>query len=239
MVAKVELKTGPSLITRRQLRRSVDVTASKGNRALGDIVRDIQRELNQMKLPPGYITAIRGAEESRREAFSGLFIALVAAVFLIYIILASQFESLVHPLVVMTAIPMALIGALLGLLIGGQTISVLSMLGILMLVGIVISNSVLLVQFINLQKERGLETNEAIMVAGPIRLRPILMTALGTIFAMIPMALAIREGSEMFKPLAIAVLGGLITSTFLTLLFVPAIYSLLDEFSRRRRKAQR
>ncbi|MBC7329804.1 efflux RND transporter permease subunit [bacterium] len=239
MVAKVELKTGPSLITRRQLRRSVDVTASKGNRPLGDIVRDIQRELNQMKFPPGYITAIRGAEESRREAFSGLFIALVAAIFLIYIILASQFESLVHPLVVMTAIPMALIGALLGLLIGGQTLSVLSMLGILMLVGIVISNSVLLVQFINLQKERGLETNEAIMVAGPIRLRPILMTALGTIFAMIPMALAIREGSEMFKPLAIAVLGGLITSTFLTLLFVPAIYSLLDEFSRRRKKAQR
>jgi HAE1 family hydrophobic/amphiphilic exporter-1 len=239
MVVKVELKTGPSLITRRQLRRSIDITASKGNRALGDIVKDIQKELNQMKFPPGYITAIRGAEESRKEAFSGLFIALVAAVFLIYIILASQFESLVHPLVVMTAIPMALIGALLGLLLGGQTISVISMLGILMLVGIVISNSVLLVQFINLQKERGLETNEAIMVAGPIRLRPILMTALGTIFAMIPMALAIREGSEMFKPLAIAVLGGLITSTFLTLLFVPTIYSLLDEFSRRRRKAQR
>jgi HAE1 family hydrophobic/amphiphilic exporter-1 len=237
MVAKVELKTGPSLITRRQLRRSIDITASKGNRALGDIVKDIQRELNQMKFPPGYITAIRGAEESRREAFSGLFIALVGAVFLIYIILASQFESLVYPLVVMTAIPLALIGALLGLLLGGQTISVLSMLGILMLVGIVISNSVLLVQFINLQKEQGLETNEAIMVAGPIRLRPILMTALGTIFAMIPMALAIREGSEMFKPLAIAVLGGLITSTFLTLLFVPALYSLLDEFSRRRKKA--
>ncbi|MGB9798165.1 MAG: efflux RND transporter permease subunit, partial [bacterium] len=187
------------------------------------------------KFPPGYITAIRGAEESRREAFSGLFIALVGAVFLIYVILASQFESLVHPLVIMTAIPMALIGALLALLLGGETISVLSLLGILMLAGIVISNSVLLVQFINLQRERGLETKEAIMVAGPIRLRPILMTALGTIFAMIPMALAIREGSEMFKPLAIAVLGGLISSTFLTLLFVPALYSVLDEFSKRRR----
>ncbi|MGB9606968.1 MAG: efflux RND transporter permease subunit [bacterium] len=235
MVAKIELTTGPSLITRRQFRRSVDVTASKGNRALGDIVRDIQRELNKMKFPPGYITAIRGAEESRREAFSGLFIALVGAVFLIYVILASQFESLVHPLVIMTAIPMALIGALLALLLGGETISVLSLLGILMLAGIVISNSVLLVQFINLQRERGLETKEAIMVAGPIRLRPILMTALGTIFAMIPMALAIREGSEMFKPLAIAVLGGLISSTFLTLLFVPALYSVLDEFSKRRR----
>ncbi|MGC8843343.1 MAG: efflux RND transporter permease subunit, partial [bacterium] len=235
MVAKIELTTGPSLITRRQFRRSVDVTASKGNRALGDIVRDIQRELNKMKFPPGYITAIRGAEESRREAFSGLFIALVGAVFLIYVILASQFESLVHPLVIMTAIPMALIGALLALLLGGETISVLSLLGILMLAGIVISNSVLLVQFINLQRERGLETKEAIMVAGPIRLRPILMTALGTIFAMIPMALAIREGSEMFKPLAIAVQGGQISSTFLTLLFVPALYSVLDEFSKRRR----
>ncbi|PNV81044.1 MAG: hypothetical protein C0179_04730, partial [Fervidicoccus sp.] len=173
MVAKIELTTGPSLITRRQFRRSVDVTASKGNRALGDIVRDIQRELNKMKFPPGYITAIRGAEESRREAFSGLFIALVGAGFLIYVILASQFESLVHPLVIMTAIPMALIGALLALLLGGETISVLSLLGILMLAGIVISNSVLLVQFINLQRERGLETKEAIMVAGPIRLRPI------------------------------------------------------------------
>ncbi|MBC7327371.1 efflux RND transporter permease subunit [bacterium] len=236
MVAQVVLTTGPSLITRRQLTRTIDVTAAKGNRALSDIVRDIQRELVMMNLPAGYTTTIRGTEESRREAFSGLFIALVAAIFLIYIILASQFESLVQPLVVMTAIPMALIGVMLGLLLGGQTISVLSMLGILMLVGIVISNSVLLVQFINLQRERGLETNDAILVAGPIRLRPILMTALGTIFAMIPMALAIREGSEMFKPLAIAVLGGLTTSTFLTLLFVPAIYSILDEWARRRRQ---
>lgn len=236
MVAQVRLTTGPSLITRRQLQRSIDVVATKGNRPLGDIIRDIQKELSAMKFPPGYTTSIRGAEESRREAFSGLFIALVAAVFLIYIILASQFESLIHPLVVMTAIPMALIGVMLGLLLGGQTISVLSMLGILMLVGIVISNSVLLVQFINLQREQGLETNEAIMVAGPIRLRPILMTALGTIFAMIPMALAMREGSEMFKPLAIAVLGGLTTSTFLTLLFVPAMYIFLDKWSRRRRR---
>lgn len=236
MVAQVKLTTGPSLITRRGLQRSIDITASKGNRALGDIVRDIQKEIRSLKFPPGYTTSIRGAEESRREAFSGLFIALVAAIFLIYIILASQFESLVHPLVVMTAIPMALIGVMLGLLLGGQTINVLSLLGVLMLVGIVISNSVLLVQFINLQKERGLKTNEAIMVAGPIRLRPILMTALGTIFAMIPMALAIREGSEMFKPLAIAVLGGLTTSTFLTLLFVPAMYSLLDEWTRSKKE---
>jgi len=235
MVAQLQLTTGPSLITRRDLQRSIDVTASTGERALGDIVRDIQQEIDRMKLPPGYTTSMRGSEESRREAFSGLFIAMIAAVFLIYIILASQFESLAHPLVVMTAIPMALIGVLLGLLLGGQTLNVLSMLGILMLIGIVISNSVLLVQFINLQKEQGLETNEAIMVAGPIRLRPILMTALGTIFAMIPMALAIREGSELFKPLAIAVLGGLITSTFLTLLFVPAVYSSFDEWRRRRR----
>ncbi len=234
MVAQVKLATGPSLITRRQLQRTIDITASKGNRALGDIVRDIHKELQAMKFPAGYTTSIRGAEETRREAFSGLFIALIAAVFLIYIILASQFESLIYPLVVMTAIPMALIGVMLGLLLGGQTISVLSMLGILMLTGIVISNSVLLVQFINLQKERGLEISEAIMRAGTIRLRPILMTALSTIFAMIPMALAIREGSEMFKPLAIAVLGGLSTSTFLTLLVVPALYSLFEEWARGR-----
>ncbi len=235
-IAKVSLTTGPSMIPRHKHQRAISVTASKGGRALGDIIRDIQREIRRMSLPPGYSTEIRGQEKQRREAFSGLFTALIAGVFLIYIILASQFESLAQPLIVMTAIPLSLIGVMLALFLTGQTLNVISMLGILMLAGIVISNSVLLVQFINLQKEKGLETKEAIMVAGPIRLRPILMTALGTIFAMIPMALAMREGSEMFKPLAIAVLGGLTTSTFLTLLVVPVIYSIVDEWGRKWRR---
>lgn len=235
-IAKVSFTSGPSMIPRHKHQRAISVTAAKGGRALGDIIRDIQREIQRMSLPPGYSAEIRGQEKQRREAFSGLFTALIAGIFLIYIILASQFESLVQPLIVMTAIPLSLIGVMLALFLTGQTFSVISMLGILMLAGIVISNSVLLVQFINLQKERGLETKEAIMTAGPIRLRPILMTALGTIFAMIPMALAMREGSEMFKPLAIVVLGGLTTSTFLTLLVVPVIYSIVDEWGRKLRR---
>jgi len=158
-----------------------------------------------------------------------MFIALIAGILLIYMILASQFESLVHPFTILMAVPMEVIGVFLALFLTGTTLTVTVMLGILMLTGIVVSNSILLVDKTNQLRDAGMQRNEAILKAGPIRLRPILMTSLSTTFALIPMALGLREGSEMFQPMGIAALGGLITSSFLTLLLVPVVYSLLDD----------
>ncbi len=172
-----------------------------------------------------------GGEEERQESFGGIFVALGLGIILIYMILAAQFESFFHPFTIMLAIPLEVIGVLGALFITGVPISLFVMLGILLLTGIVVSNSILLVQMINLLRERGYELREAIIEGGALRLRPILMTALSTLLALVPVSLGLREGSELWQPLAIAVIGGLFTSTFLTLFVVPVAYSLNEQFA--------
>ncbi|MCK4324553.1 MAG: efflux RND transporter permease subunit, partial [Armatimonadetes bacterium] len=230
-IAAVRSTLGPSQINRDDRQRSVTIEASTGERALSEIVEDVEQRLSEVEWPAGYGYEIGGSEEDRREAFAGMGIALVLGILLIYMILAAQFESFVHPFTIMLAIPLEVIGVVIALLLTNLAISIMVMLGILMLTGIVVSNSILLVQMINLLRERGYELREAIIEGGTLRLRPILMTAIATLFAMIPLALGLRAGSEMWQPLAIAVIGGLFTSTFLTLFVVPVAYSLNEQFA--------
>jgi len=232
-IAKVELARGPSEINRTDRQRCIYVNAGKTKRSLSDVVNDMNKQLKTVIFPPGYAWSHEGAEKRRSESFGALGLAMLAGIILIYLILAAQFESLIQPFIIMLAIPLEIIGAVLALLITHQIFTVVAFLGVLMLTGIVVSNSILLVSLTNSLREEGMPRNEAIFKAGPIRLRPILMTSLATVFAMIPMAIGLREGSESFKPLAITVIGGLLTSTFLTLLVVPVAYSLIDDLGKR------
>ncbi len=233
-VATIVETMGPTLVSRYERRRSVEIYADKvKERPLDAIVADCDAVLKAVGMPVGYSYEFRGSEEDRRESFSGLFISLGLGILLIYIILASQFESVVQPFIIMLAIPLEVIGVFVALLITGTPISIMVMLGILLLTGIVVSNSILLVHVVNLLRERGFSTREALVRGGELRLRPILMTALATLAAMTPMALALREGSDMWRPLGITVLGGLVSSTFLTLLVVPVAYSVTDQIATR------
>lgn len=230
-VAEVVPELGPSSISRNDRERTVTVTGSNEGRPLSEVVADIDAAMKQMDWPEGYRYEFGGTEEQRAEAFGGMFTALALGVLLIYMILAAQFESLLQPLVIMLAIPLELIGVLGGLLLTGVPLGIMAMLGVLMLTGIVVSNSILLVQMVNLLRHRGLPVREALVEGGAIRLRPILMTALATVLAMVPLALAQRTGSEMWQPLGIAAIGGLTTSTFLTLFVIPVAYSAMESAS--------
>ncbi len=228
-VATVRTVLGPTQISRDERRRSVTVEGGKSERALTEIMADVDERMQAIEWPEGYRYQFGGAEEDRQEAFAGMGLALIIGILLIYIILASLFESLVHPFTIMLAIPLEVIGVFIALLLTDTSVSIMVLMGLLMLTGIVVSNSILLVQMINILRERGLPLREAIIEGGGVRLRPILMTAIATLFAMIPLALALRAGSEMWQPLAITVIGGLITSTFLTLFVVPVAYSLFEQ----------
>jgi HAE1 family hydrophobic/amphiphilic exporter-1 len=163
-----------------------------------------------------------------QESFTSMQFALGLAIFLVYLVMASQFESLIHPLVILFTIPLALVGAVLALFVTGTTINVIAFIGIIMLAGIVVNNAIVLVDLINQLRANGMEKIEAIMEAGRARLRPILMTTLTTALGLLPMALGIGEGAEIRTPMAITVIGGLLVSTMLTLLVIPVVYSLLD-----------
>ena len=235
-MAQVRLGSGPTSISRKDRTRSVVVQAQTTGRPLGDIIRDVEKELAGIGFPADYTYEYAGEEEQRRESFAQLWIALLIGIGFVYVILASQFESFVHPLTIMFAIPLEVIGAIVALLITGSPISVMAMMGIIMLTGIVLSNSILLVNQILIHRDRGMPRLEAIIEAGAVRLRPILMTAMATVFAMIPMALGLRKGAELFAPLGQVVIGGLITSTALSLLAVPVIYTLLDDAGEKMRR---
>jgi multidrug efflux pump subunit AcrB len=192
----------------------------------------VARVLEEIPPPDGFVAQLGGQTAAQREAFSGLIFAALLAIALVYMILASQFRSLLDPLVIMMSVPLGVSGVFLALWLTGTTLSVNSFMGIIMMVGIVVSNGVLLVDFARVLQQRGVPLLEATVQAGRTRLRPILMTTIATVVGLIPMALGIGEGSETNLPLARAVIGGLAVSTVLTLFFVPALYTLLDRFSR-------
>ncbi|MDO9534814.1 MAG: efflux RND transporter permease subunit [Bacillota bacterium] len=239
-VVEIREVQAPSTIQRRDQVRVVSVTAQLEGRALAEVMEDVQMSVTEnVVLPSGYTVVFGGEFEMMSDAFGDLSLALLMAIALVYMILAAQFESLLYPFVIMFSLPVTVIGVIFALFITGSTFSVITFIGVIMLAGIVVNNAIVLVDYINVLRRQGLERDEAILTAGPIRLRPILMTALTTILAMIPLAVGVGEGAEMQAPMAIAVIGGLTTSTFLTLLFVPVMYSLLDDMSRfrLRRKA--
>ena len=232
-ISTIKLEGGPTEISRQDRTRYVSVQASLSGRPSGACIMDITRALSSMTLPDGYTWEMGGEEKDRQEAFGDLWSSLAMGFILVYVILACQFESFIHPLTIMMAVPLEMIGVSLALILFRENLGITVILGLIMLTGIVISNSILLVNYIIILRGRGMSRKEAILTAGPVRLRPILMTASATVLAMIPMALGIKEGSEMFVPLAKAVIGGLITSTALTLLVVPVVYTILDDLSKR------
>jgi hydrophobe/amphiphile efflux-1 (HAE1) family protein len=232
-VATVKRSSGPVQIPRKYLQRIVDVTANVAPGAdLGTASTAAQKVLDETPPPDGFTAELGGQTAAQREAFAGLSFAALMAIALVYMILASQFRSLVDPLVIMFSVPLGVTGVFVALWLTGTTLSVNSFMGIIMMVGIVVSNGVLLVDFARVLRGRGRPLVEATVEAGKTRLRPILMTTIATIFGLFPMALGIGEGSETNLPLARAVIGGLTVSTVFTLFLIPALYTLLERFSR-------
>jgi multidrug efflux pump subunit AcrB len=233
-VARVERSSGPVQISRKYLQRVVDLTANvPPNKDLGTAAAAVQKVLDETPPPEGFSVRQSGQVAAQRDAFSGLFFAGALAIALVYMVLASQFRSLLDPLVIMFSVPLGVSGVFLSLWATNTTLSVNSFMGIIMMVGIVVSNGVLLVDFANVLRARGIPLIEATVQAAKTRLKPILMTTIATILGLVPMALGLGEGSETNLPLARAVIGGLTVSTFFTLFLVPALYSLLERFSKR------
>jgi len=237
-VTKIEEARGPVKLTREDRKRTISVGANVSDRDLGGAMKEIQGIVDNMQLPAGYFTEYGGEFEQMIETFIALLVALILAILLMYMIMAALFESLVHPFTVMFTLPLAIIGVILGLFVTGTSISMTSLMGVLILFGIVVNNAIVLVDYVNQLRLRGMERNEAIVQGASIRFRPILITAFTTMLALVPMAIDRAEGAEMRSPMAIAVIGGLFVATILTLVVVPVVYSVLDDISRRvQRKA--
>ncbi len=220
----------PSEIDRQDLARQVVISANLDGLPLGTAMEKVGKAASQIKMAPGYRVVFSGEAEEMAESFGYMAEALILAIILVYLILAAQFESFIDPLSIMLSLPLSLIGMATMLWLTGDTISIMSLIGLIMLMGLVTKNAILLVDFTKVLRSRGMDRTEALITAGRTRLRPIMMTTLAMIFGMLPLALALGAGAEMRAPMARAVVGGLITSTFLTLLVVPVMYSVLDDF---------
>lgn len=228
-VVKIQPSTGSTQINRRDLAREVLLTATTDGRPVGEVSRAIQTKLEQMKLPPGYRFWFGGASKDMKESASYAAAALLLAVILIYLILASQFASFLQPIAIMASLPLSLFGVVVGLWAWGSTFSMFAVIGFIMLMGLVTKNAILLIDFVNHARREGMSRTEAILEAGEIRLRPIMMTTLAMIFGMLPLAMAIGEGAKQTAGMAHAVIGGLISSTLLTLIVTPVIFTYLDD----------
>lgn len=238
-VAEVVRTTSPVQLERKYQQRMVHVTANTSGRDLGSIASEIEAKISRMEIPEGFSIVLKGARLEQQEAFRTLLFSIGLAIFLVYMVLASQFASLLHPFLVMFSVPLGLIGVLWALFLTGNTLSMVSFMGIIMMVGIVVNNAILLVDFINrLRKVEGVPLKEAIIHGGRIRLRPILMTSFTTILGLTPMALGLGEGAEAYIGLAIAVIGGLMVSMFLTLVFIPTLYLIVEEWRERKKGFQ-
>ncbi len=241
-VAEVRETTGPNQINRRALAREVSINANVDRRSAGEVSADVRAALATIAFPPGYSWQFSGSTKNMQESFGYAVSALALAIIFIYMILASQFKSFLQPLALMTALPLTLIGVVGALLLFGSTLSMFSVIGIVMLMGLVTKNAILLVDFAIRAREPGvaadgtplpgLERAEALLLAARVRLRPILMTTLAMIFGMVPLAFAISEGSEQRAPMGQAVIGGVVTSSLLTLVVVPVVYCYMDDLAR-------
>lgn len=235
-IATFELEQGPVQITRQDQVRQAEISAHILNRDLKAVMNDIETEIDKLELPAGYTVEYGGEDKEMRETFEDLVVALILAIILVYAVMAVQYESFFSPFVIMFSVPVALIGVVGGLLITGRSLSVPAFIGLIMLVGIVVSNAIVLVDYLQRLRAQGMERDAAILEAGRVRLRPILMTAFSTILAMVPLSLGIGEGGEAQAPLATVVVGGLLVSTLVTLLLVPVVYSILDDWGQKFRQ---
>ncbi len=230
-VASISPASGPNQINRRDLNREVELSANVVGRSSGQVSAEVKKILDTMNWPPGYRYQVGGATKNMQESFGYALQALLLAIIFIYMILASQFASFLQPVAIMSALPLTLIGVFLSLMFFRSTLNLFSIIGFVMLMGLVTKNAILLVDFANQARKQGMDRNAALLEAAHVRLRPILMTTLAMIFGMIPLALGLTEGSEQRAPMGQAVIGGIITSSILTLVVVPVIYTWLDDFA--------
>ena len=204
------------------------MSANLKGRDLSSAAEDIEASLATLQVPPGSKVSLAGQNRELGESFGSLRFAILLAVFLVYLVMASQFESLLHPFVIMFTLPMALVGVVATLLITGTTVSVMVLIGMVVMAGIVVNNGIVLIDYTKRLRARGLSKVEALVEAGQVRMRPILMTTLTTVLGLVPMAIGVGEGAALRAPLAITLIGGMISSTILTLVVLPVVYATLD-----------
>lgn len=228
-LVEYEITKGPNEIRRENQQREVVVTANLKGAKISQVVPKIKEKVAELELPPNYRVEFSGEQEEMTKSFRSLIFAFSLAVLLVYMIMAAQFESLRHPLLILFTLPMGLIGAVWALLITGQTLNVISIIGMVVLAGIVVNDAIVKVDYTNQLRKRGLAVREAIMEASRVRLRPILMTTVTTALGLFPMSLGLGKGAELQQPLAISVIGGLMLSTFLTLILIPLAYEMAEK----------
>ena len=236
-IATLSESDGPASIVREARQRQITISASVIGRSLGEVVGEIEDRLEKVQLPPGYSATFSGEAERMKESMTAFGVSLILAIIFTYVVLASQFESLIHPITIMVSLPLAIVGAFMGLFLAGKALGMSAFIGVILLMGLVSKNAILLVDRANqLRDEGGRTVVEALLEAGPTRLRPIIMTSATIVLGMLPTALSDSAGSEFRSPMAISVIGGVITSTLLTLVVVPVVYTLLDRFTSRGRE---
>lgn len=238
-VAELSIIKGPIQISREGQERVVTVTSQIVGRDLRSITTDIESKIQMYNMPKGYSYSFGGENKEMIEAFTQLGLALVLAIILIYMVMAAQFESLIYPFIIMFTVPLAFSGGAFALFITRRALGVTGLIGVIILAGIVVNNGIVLIDYINVLRKEGKERHEAIAIAGPVRLRPILMTTLTTILGLVPLALGIGEGSELMAPMGTVVIGGLTLSTVLTLVLVPVLYTIFDDLSIRTKSRMR
>jgi HAE1 family hydrophobic/amphiphilic exporter-1 len=226
-VAAIGNAVGPARIDHLNRDRVVAVQANTENRPLSEVIGDIVRRLGSVDFPAGYHFSLGGETEDQQEVFGRIVAALTIALLLMYLVLVVQFGSFLDPFAILLSLPLSLIGVMLALLVTGSTLNIMSMIGVILLMGIVAKNAILLIDFAKWSHEQGMSRREAIIEAGRVRLRPILMTTFALIAGMLPVALGIGEGADFRAPLGRAVIGGVVTSTILTLLVIPTVYDIM------------
>jgi HAE1 family hydrophobic/amphiphilic exporter-1 len=228
-ITRIETGKGPTIIMHDNRQRAATLFAgTEKTKPMAEAMTDLDKIVKK-NMSPGISARYVGMADAMRDSFKNIAFALVIAIIMVYMILASQFESFVHPFTIMFSLPVSLIGAMGLLMITGERISIFSLIGVIMLMGLVTKNAILLVDYTITLRHRGMSREEALLKAGPVRLRPIVMTTAAMVFGMLPTALKIGEGSESRAPMAIAVIGGLITSTLLTLVVIPVVYTIVDD----------
>jgi len=229
-IAAISQEQGPVGIERKNGMRQITVAGNLAGRPLGTVQTEIQTEIDKLDMPSGYNVFFAGQSEDMEDMNKQMGMAMLLAILFVYMVMAAQFESFFYPFVIMFALPLTFIGVVWGLFLGGMTMNMMSMTGIVMLIGIVVNNAIIYIDFVNQYRQQGMDRNEAILAAGPVRLRPILITSLTTICGMLPAAVMQGSGGGFRQPMAVAALGGMVVSTLLTLVVIPAMYTIVDDF---------
>jgi HAE1 family hydrophobic/amphiphilic exporter-1 len=237
-IAQIKEYWGPPDISRKRRERMVSVAVTPVNTSLGELANEIQKEIDKVEMPQGVMVNIAGDFEEQQKTFKDMGLLGALILMLVYIVMASQFESFSKPAIIMAAVPFAITGVILALLVTGTTLDIISALGVILLIGIVVKNGIILIDYINLMRDRGYPLYEAIALSGQSRLRPVLMTSAAAILGMLPMALSKSEGSETWVPMGIVVIGGLLVSTVVTLIVVPVLYGLFSKSGERNKQAE-